>query len=104
MNTTPADPTMKTFVIEREMPGAGALDTAALVEISRTSNATAATLGVPYRWVTSYAAGDKVYCIHQTDSESTVREHSRRAGFPCTTVTEVGTEFGPRTAELLQPR
>ncbi|MET9328296.1 nickel-binding protein [Tsukamurella sp. NPDC003166] len=90
--------TMKTFVIERDLPGAGALDDAALAEIAATSNTTAESLGVPYRWITSYAAGDKVYCVHQADSEATIREHSRRAGFPCTTVTEVGAEFGPRTA------
>lgn len=90
--------TMKTFVIEREITGAGGLSDSALAEIATTSNATAASLGVPYRWITSYAAGDKVYCVHQTDSEATVREHSRRAGFPCNVVTELGTEFGPHTA------
>lgn len=89
---------MKTFVIEREFPGAADLDSSALADIARTSNATAESLGVPYRWVTSYAAGDKVYCVHQADDASTVREHSRRAGFPCTAVTEVSSEFGPQSA------
>ncbi|GAB89398.1 DUF4242 domain-containing protein [Gordonia rhizosphera] len=89
---------MKTFVIERDFPGAKELDATALAEIARVSNATAESLGVPYNWVTSYAAGDKVYCVHQTADEATVREHSRRAGFPCTTVTEVASEFGPQTA------
>ncbi|MCX2964226.1 hypothetical protein [Gordonia aquimaris] len=28
-----------------------------------------------------------------------MREHSRRVGFPCTTVTEVAHEFGPQTAD-----
>ncbi|MGV9712752.1 DUF4242 domain-containing protein [Gordonia sp. NPDC003424] len=89
---------MKTFVIEREFPGANKLDGVALAEIATTSNAAAESLGVPYRWVTSYAAGDKIYCIHQAGDEATVREHSRRAGFPCTLVTEVAAEFGPHTA------
>lgn len=90
---------MKTFVIEREFPGAAELDGDALAQIAHTSNATAASLGVPYHWITSFAAGDKVYCVHQTTDEDTVREHSRRAGFPCTTVTEVAHEFGPHTAD-----
>ncbi|MCH5642610.1 MULTISPECIES: nickel-binding protein [unclassified Gordonia (in: high G+C Gram-positive bacteria)] len=89
---------MKTFVIERDFPGAADLDAPALADIARTSNDTAASLGVPYRWITSYAAGDKIVCVHQADDESTVWEHSRRAGFPCTSVTEVASEFGPHSA------
>ncbi|MGE0216341.1 DUF4242 domain-containing protein [Mycolicibacterium sp.] len=89
---------MPRFLIERDMPGAHALTDTQLAEIARTSNATAASLGVPYRWVTSYAAGDKVFCVHEADDESTIREHSRRAGFPVTRVTTVASEFGPGTA------
>jgi len=69
-----------------------------LAEIARTSNDAAASLGVPYSWVTSYVAGDKVFCVHEADDEETVREHSRRGGFPANVVTEVAAEFGPQTA------
>jgi hypothetical protein len=48
--------------------------------------------------VTSYVAGDKVFCVHEADDEETVREHSRRGGFPANVVTEVAAEFGPQTA------
>ena len=89
---------MQRFLIERDMPGASALTEAQLAEIAQTSNATVEGLGVDYRWITSYVAGDKVYCVHEADSEDTIREHSRRAGFPVTAVIPVANEFGPGSA------
>ena len=89
---------MQRFLIERDMPGAAELTDGQLTEIARKSNATAESLGVEYEWITSYVAGDKVYCIHDADSEDTVREHSRRAGFPVTAVTPVAHVFGPGSA------
>ena len=91
---------MKRFIIEREIPGAGQLTEQQLAEIARTSNAAVDSLGVPYRWVTSYVTGDKVYCVHETDDEETIREHARRGGFPANSVASVASEFGPRTADL----
>jgi Protein of unknown function (DUF4242) len=89
---------MKRFIIEREIPGASELSELQLAEIARTSNAAASSLGVPYTWVTSYVAGDKVYCVHEADDEDTIREHARRGGFPANAVTAVSAEFGPHTA------
>ncbi len=92
---------MKRFIIEREVPGAGDLGQDQLADIARTSNAAMASMGVPYRWVTSYAAGDKIYCVHEADDEQAIREHARRGGFPANKVTVVANEFGPQTAELV---
>lgn len=89
---------MKRFIIEREIPGASELSEEQLAEIARTSNEAVASLGVPYTWVTSYVAGDKVYCVHEAEDEETIREHARRGGFPANKVTPVATEFGPHTA------
>jgi hypothetical protein len=89
---------MKRFLIERLIPGASELTTEQLAEISRTSNAAVDSLGVPYTWVTSYVAGDKIYCLHEADDAETVREHARRGGFPCDIVAEVSAEFGAHTA------
>ena len=91
---------MKRFMIEREIPGASELTHEQLVAISQTSNEAVASLGVPYRWVNSFVAGDKVYCVHEADDEETIREHARRGGFPANTVSVVANEFGPQTAEL----
>ena len=92
---------MKRFIIEREIPGASELTEAQLAEIAVTSNAAVASLGVPYTWVTSHVAGDKIYCLHEADEVETIMEHARRGGFPADTVSEVADEFGPLTAELV---
>jgi selenophosphate synthetase-related protein len=89
---------MPRFLIERDIPGASQLTGEELVEIARKSNASMQSLGVPYRWITSYVAGDKVYCIHEADDEEAVREHARRGGFPANVVSAVTNEFGPSTA------
>lgn len=91
---------MKRFIIEREIPGASTLTEEQLAEISTTSNAAVASLGVPYTWVNSFVAGDKVYCVHEADDADTIREHARRGGFPANLVVEVANEFGPHTAAL----
>ena len=91
---------MKRFLIEREIPGASELTERQLAEISRTSNAAAASLQVPYTWVTSYVAGDRMYCVHEANDEEAVREHARRGGFPANKVTVITHEFGPHTADL----
>jgi hypothetical protein len=89
---------MTRFVIEREIPGAKDLTQDQLAEIARTSNDAVASLGVPYTWVTSYVAGDKIYCVHDAEDAETILEHARRGGFPANTVTAVAHEFGPHSA------
>ena len=91
---------MKRFIIEREIPGASELSEAELAEISKKSKTAMASLGVPYRWVKSYIAGDKISCVHEAESEDVIREHSRRGGFPVNAVAVVANEFGPQAAEL----
>ena len=92
---------MKRFIIEREIPGASEFTMDQLAQISRTSNAAVASLGVDYTWVTSYVAGDKIYCVHEAEDAETVLEHARRGGFPANLVTEVANEFGSQTASQL---
>jgi hypothetical protein len=90
---------MKRFMIEREIPGASELTEDQLADIAKTSNEAAASLGVPYRWVNSFVAGDKVYCVHEADDEATIREHARRGGFPADRVSQVVGMIDPTTAE-----
>lgn len=92
---------MPRFIIERNIPGASELTQEELAEIAVKSNASAASLGVPYTWITSYVAGDKVYCVHEADDEATIREHARRGGFPADVVVPVAGEFGPQTAQTV---
>jgi hypothetical protein len=92
---------MKRFIIERNIPGASRLSEAELAEIARTSNEAVASLGVPYRWITTYVAGDKFYCVHEAEADEMVFEHAKRGGFPCDLVATVVHEFGPHTAALV---
>jgi hypothetical protein len=91
---------MPRFIIERNIDGAGDLTESALADIAKTSNDVVDSLGVPYTWVTSYVAGDKIYCVHEADDADAILEHARRGGFPANVVSVVANEFGPQTAEL----
>ena len=90
---------MATFVIERNIPGASELTPEQLREIAITSNRVVDSLGVVYTWQHSYVAGDKIYCIHETDDVETVLEHARRGGFPADVVVEVAAIISPETAD-----
>lgn len=90
---------MKTYVIEREIPGASQLTDEELRGITSTSNDAVESLAKPYTWLHSYVAGDKVYCFHQAESAEVIREHARVGGFPANIVAEVASVFdssGPR--------
>jgi len=88
---------MTTFVIERNIPGASQLTPEQLREISANSNQVVDGLGVAYTWHHSYVAGDKIYCVHETDDADTIREHAKRGGFPADVVVEVAAVIGPQT-------
>ncbi|MDP1583289.1 MAG: DUF4242 domain-containing protein [Bradyrhizobium sp.] len=89
---------MPTFVIERDIPGADKLTADQLKGIAAKSNDVVAGLGVPYKWITSYVAGDKIYCVHEAPSAEIVLKHAREGGFPANKVTEVAAFIGPSTA------
>lgn len=89
---------MPKFIIERNIPGANTLSPQELQEISVRSNAVVAGLGEPYTWVTSYVAGDKIYCVHEAKSAEAIYKHAREGGFPADSVTEVAAIIGPTTA------
>ena len=90
---------MPKFIIERNIPGASTLTQEELREISAKSNAVVAGLGTPYRWHTSYVAGDKVYCVHEAESAEVIYRHAREGGFPADKVTKIEAEIGPNTAQ-----
>ena len=89
---------MATFMIERKIPDAAGLTADDLQGIAKTSCAVVDELGVADTWHHSYVAGDKTYCVHETDDIETVREHARRGGFPADLVVGVAHVIGPETA------
>src|ERR1700735_3049686 len=73
---------MPKFLIERDIPGAGALTPAQLQGVSEKSCSVLRGLGPQIQWLHSYVTGDKVYCVYLAPDEATVREHAKRAGLP----------------------
>jgi hypothetical protein len=90
---------MPKFVIERAIPGLGALKPAELQSISQKSCGVLQELGPDVQWVQSYVTGDKMYCIYRAANEELVREHARRGGFPANSVAQITTVIDPTTAE-----
>ena len=90
---------MRTFLIEREIPGASELTDDELRGITSTSNDAVESLNKPYQWLHSYVAGNKIYCVHQAESAEVIEEHAKTGGFPANLVVEVASVFdrtGPR--------
>ncbi|AND67991.1 membrane protein [Dyella thiooxydans] len=90
---------MPKFLIEREIPGAGALTPEQLKSISQTSCGVLGAMGPQIQWVHSYVTDDKVYCVYIAPDEAAVREHASRGGFPANRVTPVHAIIDPTTAE-----
>ena len=89
---------LKTYVIERTIPGAGQLSDKDLEGISTKSNAVLRDLGPDVQWVHSYVTGDKIYCVYRANGPEIIREHARCGGFPAETISVVGTIIDPTTA------
>ena len=90
---------MPKFVIEREIPGAGAIPPADLKSISGKSCSVLRELGPQIQWVESFVTDDKIYCIYIAPNSEMVLEHARLGGFPANNVSEVRTVIDPTTAE-----
>ena len=90
---------MPKYVIERDIPGAGALSAADLQAVSQKSCAVLADLGPAIQWLHSYVTGNKVYCVYLAPDEATVQEHAKRTGIPCNRVSAVRRLIDPSTAE-----
>lgn len=90
---------MKTYLIEREIPGAAKLTAEQLKGISQTSCTVLKEMGPKIQWVQSYVAGDKIYCIYKAENEELIREHAKKGGFPANTIVEVPNVISPATAK-----
>ena len=97
-STTSNHTTMKTYIIEREIPNAGKLNAAELKSISQTSCSVLKEMGPKIQWVQSYVTGDKIYCIYKAENENLIREHAKKGGFPANKIIEIGTVISPATA------
>ena len=90
---------LHTYVIERELPGAGQLSEAELHTIATKSNAVLADMKPRVQWVQSYVTADKIYCVYRAEDADAVRDHARCGGFPADVVAEVVSFFDPTTGD-----
>ena len=90
---------MPKYVIERDLPGAGALSADELKGISQKSNKVLSDLGPEIQWLQSYVTDDKIYCVYVAPDEDIIFEHARCGGFPATKVSRVTTVIDPSTGD-----
>lgn len=92
---------MPKYVIERELPGAGNLSAEELQGMAAKSNHVIGELGPEIRWLTSYVADDKIYCVYVAPDEDILLEHARCGAFPADRISKVATVIDPSTADAV---
>ncbi|MGV9710210.1 DUF4242 domain-containing protein [Gordonia sp. NPDC003424] len=88
---------MHTYLIDRTVPGAGQMDSAALAELSGASNKVLRDLGPDIQWVHSYVTDNRITCIYRAENEELIREHARCGGFPIDSVQQIHAVIDPTT-------
>ena len=91
--------TMKTYLIERDIPDAGKFTPEQLKAISQKSCSVLKDMGPQIQWIQSYVTGDKIFCVYKAANEDLIREHGQKGGFPVTRITEVDNIISPETAK-----
>lgn len=91
---------MPKYLIEREVPNAGALSPEELQGIARRSCDALRSLGPEIQWVQSYVTEDKITCVYIAPNVEMVLEHARRGRFPADRVLLVTAIIDPTTAEV----
>lgn len=94
---------MPKYLVEREIPDAGALSPSELAAIAQRSCAVLQELGPTVQWVQSYVTEDKLTCVYIAPNAELIREHAKRGGFPADRVLEVSAIIDPTTAETRDP-
>jgi len=89
---------MRKFLIEREIPDVGQLDSCGLAQAARTSNKALAELAPRVQWQQSYVTDHGTVCVYLAEDEEAIRAHAALSGFPANRITEVRTVIDPSTA------
>jgi hypothetical protein len=97
-NIKEAKAEMKTYVIERNIPGAGQFTPEKLKGISTTSCTVLKEMGPGIQWLQSYVTGDKIFCVYKAENMELIKEHAKRGGFPVDAIYEVSSVISPTTA------
>jgi hypothetical protein len=90
---------MPKYVIERELPGAGALSPDELAAIACRSNEVLSGMNGRAQWLHSYVTEDRIICVYVAEDPEAVREHGRSGPFPVTAIRRVVAVIDPTTPE-----
>ena len=90
---------MKTYVIERNIPGAGQFTPEKLKSISETSCTVLKEMGPEIQWLHSYVTDNKIFCVYKAENIELIKEHAKRGGFPVNAIYEVSSVISPETAK-----
>jgi hypothetical protein len=92
---------MKTYLIQRNLPGAGKLTMAEKKSIAQRSCEVIRELGPEkLKWEHSYITEDNLWCVYQATGPEILREHAKKGPFPCDNIREIGGILSPATAEI----
>jgi Nickel responsive protein SCO4226-like len=89
---------LNTYIIERDMPGAGDLSAEQLKGISQLSNSVLKEQGPDIKWLHSYVTDDKIYCVYKGVDQLILKEHAKKAEFPITSIKKLANVISPETA------
>ena len=90
---------LKTYVIERDITGAGQFTPEKLKSISETSCTVLKEMGPGIQWVHSYVTDNKIFCVYKAENIELIKEHAKRGGFPANAIYEVSSVISPATAK-----
>jgi len=89
---------MKRYMIERDIPGIGAMSAEELRGAAGASNHAIERIGGDVQWQHSYVAGDKTYCVYLAKDEAAIHRHAELSGIPLSRITAVTKIIDPLTA------
>jgi Nickel responsive protein SCO4226-like len=89
---------LRRFVIERDIPGFGAMSIVEMCGAARASNQAIDKIGTAIQWQHSYVSADKLFCVYLASDEAAIRKHSELSGIPVTNITEITQIIDPLTA------
>jgi hypothetical protein len=92
---------MKTFLIKRNLSGAGLLTPSEKKTIARRSCTVIEELGTDkLQWMHSYITADHLWCIYKATDESILKRHAEKGPFPLEEIREIFGLISPETAEI----
>jgi hypothetical protein len=90
---------MRTYLIEREIPGAGKLTPEELKAISQKSCSVLNEMEPKIQWIESYVINDNIFCVYKAESKDLILEHAKKGGFPANNISEIFSVISPATAD-----